>query len=358
MLQILDNREEIKCLDSMKMLESIEKLGEQIEEIHSLVKKLKFPANYNKSKQIVFLGMGGSALGAHCIKSIFQEKISVPISIINDYAIPSSVNKDTLIFAVSYSGNTAETVAALKSARKKGAKIIYLTSGGILQQEGLKNKLPGLVFTTNNNPCGSPRMGLGYTVFGPLLILSQLGFVKVSSGDIKKIVQTAKKYIDEFGVAKHQEKNIAKNTAEKLLKSTVWFVGAEHLSGNVHITANQMNENAKRFGGYYLIPELNHHLLEGLKFPATNNEGLFFVFIESNLYKDNIQKRFGVTKEIVQSNNVSIATYKCEQKTPLLQMVEVLVFGSYLSFYTAIAEGVDPTAIPYVNYLKAAMKNS
>ena len=350
----LDNLSEIKALDSKKMLESISSLCGQVEQIYAEVKSLKLSEKYKKIANIVFFGMGGSALGAHCIKSLFNSEIDVPVEIVNGYNGPAYINKDSLVIIISYSGNTEETLAALKSARLKKTKIIVITSGGELQKISKKLKIPALIFDTKNNPCGSPRMGLGYTIFGPLFILKRLGLIKSSLpkiNDISKIINKHQKLND---VQNEQSLNPAKQFAQNLSRGSVWFVSSEHLSGNVHIAANQVNENAKRFAGYFLIPELNHHLLEGLSFPK--NELRTFVFIESKNFDKRILKRYQITKSLLEKYNCQFITYTCTETKPIYEMIEILVLSSYLSFYLAMIEGVDPTAIPAVDFLKAALK--
>ncbi|MEK7624974.1 MAG: SIS domain-containing protein [Patescibacteria group bacterium] len=343
-------------LDSQNMLGSLLKLADQIEQIAEEARELKLPVSYKKTKKIVFFGMGGSALGAHCISSIYKKDLKLPAEIVNDYDAPGMVDRDTLAIAVSYSGGTEETLSALRAAHKRGAKLVVVTSGGELARYAGANKIPALIFKINNNPCGSPRMGLGYTTFGPLLILSKLGLLKISIAQIKEAVAVVRRCQDSFGTGNNGGQNAAKLFAGNLLTGNVWFVGAEHLSGNVHIAANQLNENAKRFGGYFLIPELNHHLLEGLSFPA-GGPGTF-VFIESSKYSPRVQKRFAVTKEILKKSKLSYISYQCSEQKALLQSMEILVLSSYLSFYLAILEGIDPTAIPTVNFLKSALKKS
>jgi len=43
-------------------------------------------------------------------------------------------------------------------------------------------------------------------------------------------------------------------------------------------------------------------------------------------------------------------------KTKLEQFGELLVLSSYVSFYTALLGGIDPTAIPFVDFFKAQLK--
>ena len=355
MRDILNNIEEIRKLDSKSMLGSLKLLSAQVEEVLSCSKKIKVPANYKKVKNIVVLGMGGSTLGAHILKSVFFNKLKVPLEIVNGYHVPEYVDKNSFVVVSSYSGTTEEPVFAMKEAMKRKAKLAIISSGGDLAKVSVAMKIPGLIFSTNNNPCGSPRMGLGYSIVGQLVLFAKVGLIKLSPKDLKNIVSTLEKYDNEFGVS-NAGKNFAKEMAKNLFNKSAWYVASEHLSGNAHAAANQTNENAKRFAGYFLIPELNHHLMEGMFYPENNKSNLGFVLLESSLYDLRIQKRFDITKKVLDKNDIKYFSYATQEKDKLLQACEVLVFGSYVSYYGALLQGIDPTAIPFVDFFKEQLK--
>jgi glucose/mannose-6-phosphate isomerase len=300
--------------------------------------------------------MGGSTLGMLLVKSAFDRELPVPLEIVNNYHVGDLVTKNTLVIASSYSGNTEEVLSAVEEAKKRQAKIVTISSGGALTDWALKNSFPAFIYTTNNNPCRSPRMGLGSSVFGSLILLSKAGLIKVSEPELGRAVEVIKKFSFEFGTTVIGEANFAKKLANDLYDKTVWFVSSEHLLHSAHVAANQMNETAKRFAGYFAIPELNHHLLEGMMYPKSNKNDLAFVFLESKLYDTRVQKRFVVTKEILKKNDIKFFSYQCESQSKLSQVCELLTLSSYLSFYSAMLEGIDPTTIPYVDYFKEQLK--
>lgn len=351
---MLDNKAKIIQLDSKNMLGSIESLGKQIESVWQEAEKVKLPASYKKVKNIVVLGMGGSALGSHVIQTLFRNSLKTPLEIIGHYHVPATVTKDTLVVASSYSGTTEEVLNSAKEALKKKAKMIVLTSGGDLAVWAKKNKIPALVFSTNNNPCGSPRMGQGYMIFGQIALFSRLGLVPKIT--LKKILETISRKQLDNGISSPTEKNQAKQFAQKLLGKSIWYVASEHLIGNAHVAANQLNENAKRFGGYFVIPEVNHHLMEGMLFPESNKTGLSFVLFESGLYDGRIQKRYEIMKNILTKNGINYLAYSCQENQPILQVCELLVFTAYISFYSAMLQNIDPTAIPFVDFFKEQLK--
>lgn len=352
MHRIFDNLAEIKKLDSQNMLGSLQLLSKQAEQVWNISRKMKAPASYKNVKNLVVLGMGGSAIGTHLVKTLFASELKIPVEICNDYHIPAFVNKDSLVVASSYSGGTEETVAAVVEAKKKKVKLLVITSGGKLADFARRNKIPALIFTTENNPCGSPRMGLGYSIIGQLLLYSKVGLLKLSDAKIKHIIRTLEKYNTEFGADTLLQKNPAKQLAMKIIDRSVMYIASEHLLGNAHIAANQMNENAKRFAAYFAIPELNHHLMEGMVNPLSNKENLLFVLLQSNLYHKRNQKRYEVTKQVLSKNGIQYQMYQCKEKDKVLQACEVLVLGSYVSYYSALLKGIDPTAIPFVDYFK------
>ncbi len=355
MNNILNNIEKIKKLDSKSMLGSLELLSSQVEEVFGCAKNLKIPANYKRVKNIVVLGMGGSTLGAHILKSVFFDKLKAPIEIVNGYHVPEYVDKNSFVVVSSYSGTTEEPIFAMKEAMKRKAKLAIITSGGDLAKISSASKIPGLIFSTNNNPCGSPRMGLGYSIVGQMVLFAKAGLIKLSSEDIENIVAVLKKYNNEFG-ASNLDKNLAKQMAQNLFGRSILYVGAEHLSGSAHAAANQTNENAKRFAGYFIIPELNHHLMEGMFYPESNKNSLGFILLESSLYDSRIQKRFDITKKVLDKNEIKYWSYTAQEKDKVSQACELLVFGSYVSYYGALLQGIDPTAIPFVDFFKEQLK--
>jgi glucose/mannose-6-phosphate isomerase len=353
---ILDDISAIKALDSQNMLASLELLPEQMKTVAAEALSVKIPANFSKARQIVICGMGGSTLASHVIKNVYFETLAVPLEIVNGYELPHYVGKDTLVLVSSYSGTTEEAVTALGEARKRQAKIMVLTSGGTLAEQAKKFRLPALVFSTTHNPCRSPRMGLGYSLVSQLLLLAKTGHIPFRATQNKGLLATVMAAAERWGVRSATSKNAAKQTALMTTGRSVWYVGAEHLVGNAHIGANQMNENAKRFAGFFAIPELNHHLMEGMVHPHTNPDNLLFVLLESGLYDKRVQKRFAVTQGILDKNRIKHTSLEYTVKKPLEQVVETLVFTSYVSYYAALIEGIDPTAIPFVDFFKEQLK--
>jgi glucose/mannose-6-phosphate isomerase len=337
-------------------LASIEVFDRQIIQAWQELKKIKVPASYRQVNKIVVNGMGGSALGAHVISTLFADRLKVPMTVINSYQLPAAVDDKTLYIISSYSGTTEEPLGTFAAAKSRGAKMFGIASGGVLGGWISSGKLPGYSFRPAFNPSNQPRMGLGYSLAAQLGLLKKLGLLKLSDADIDQALKAARQAAARFAFGVPAEKNPAKILAEKLLGRLPIIVASEFLAGNAHVFNNQINENAKTFANYFLIPELNHHLLEGLKFPHANRRNLMFVFFESKLYQPKNQIRYQVTKKVVAKNQIPALNCRLSAASRLGQSLEMLVFGSYASFYLAVLNNLNPSKIPWVDYFKMELK--
>ncbi|KKP57601.1 MAG: Bifunctional phosphoglucose/phosphomannose isomerase [Candidatus Gottesmanbacteria bacterium GW2011_GWA1_34_13] len=351
----IDNLTQIKQLDKENVAGSIEQLGLQCEQAFTESSNIKFPIEYKHVRNIIFSGMGGSALGAYVVKSLFINDITVPFEIINDYHLPKYADAKTLVVASSYSGTTEETVNFLKEAIERKCLTTGLTSGGKLEHLFKKEKIPAYIYLPKYNPSNQPRMALGYPIFGLLAIFNNLGLITVDA----KEIDVLKQYIDQgnlqYGLNSPETKNAAKKLAHKWWQKIPVIVSSEHLMHVGRVVRNQLNECAKNFAAYHDVPELNHHLMEGLAHPKSNKENLSFLFINSNNYSFSIKKRMTITEEIVKRNGISTHKLTLNGKTKLSEAIEWIQYGSYVNFYLALLYGVDPSKIPWVDYFKAEL---
>lgn len=344
---MLDNISFIQRFDKSQMLKSIELLYKQVE-FFSSQPDLKLPASYSQINKIALIGMGGSGLGGEFVRTVFKDKLKIPLIIINDYNIPAWINKNTLVILSSYSGNTEEVLTAAGLAIKKTQKIAGITTGSRLGFWLKRNQKPALIIPQKFNPCNQPRMSLGYSA----LALSKLGLIKVAKKEIREIIKLLNKLNKELSAEVSVNKNQAKQLAQSLKNKIPVIIASEHLQANAHILANQINENAKNFSCYFTLPELNHHLMEGLSFPNNLKTSLCFVFLESVLYFKRNQRRYRLTQELLDKKKVSYFIFQPQSREALLQAFEALSFGSYVSFYLSILNKLDPSLIPVVDWFK------
>ena len=353
---ILDMPEEMKKIDPQGALASIEMMGSQVKQVWEEAQSLQFDPSYKDINCVVVAGMGGSILGTHVIQTVFKDEIKVPILIVPDYELPSFVNEKTLVIVSSYSGTTEETLAAVADAVKKGAKIAGITSGGPLAEFLHNGNYPALIFDPVFNPCKAPRMALGYSIFGQMALLAKAGVLPVTQKEYEDVLKIIAKTHMLFSANVAQEQNPAKLLAFEMLARIPVITVAEHLEGVAHVFANQLNESAKNFSEFRVVPEMNHHLMEGLQFPDSNGLNLLFVTVHSQLYAKSNQRRMDLSQEVISQNHLEYKSFDLAASTKLEQAFEFLVFAAYASFYLALLNNQNPVPNPWVDWFKSELK--
>ena len=330
-------------MDPKNVSGSIGFLADQCQYIWDLSESLQFENKYGQAENIILCAMGGSVYGAYVVQNLYKNELKVPLISHSDYNLPGFADKNSLVILSSYSGGTEEPLSAAKEAIDKGFPIIGLSGGGEVSQLAKKDHFPALIFDTKYNPSGQPRLGTGYMVLGTIAISTRFGYLSIPDSEVEEAIM-------ERRAGENRIQDQAKELAKELIGFIPIYIAAEFLNGNIHIIRNQTNETAKSFAGFSELPELNHHLMEGLKNPPAKK--LMVVFLESSFYSDKLKIRLDLTKDVVSKNNIEHLSYRAPGKSKLSQMLNVLSFGSYLTYYLAMLYHQDPSVIPWVDYFK------
>ena len=347
------NPAQFKHLDPSNMFGSLGAIPDQVEAAWQAIADRTFPASLRDCKHLIVAGMGGSAIGTHLIQSVFRDRLSLPVTIVSDYRLPAWVDRETLILLSSYSGGTEEVMSVAKYGQAHDLPMMALTTGGDLAAFAERHKVPAVLFKSEHNPCGQPRIGLGYAVTYQLGIFRQLGFIDLTNeemGAALSLLRSVNAIYADLSVP-----NPSLDLAYRARLRAPLIIASEHLTGNAHILANQWNENAKNMAAWFAIPELNHHLLEGLTGPPAVRNRLLAVLLHSNLYDERNQKRYDITRQVLDEQKIASISINPHGKTPLEQAFDMLLLGAYASFYQAVLNKINPSPIPWVDYFKRLM---
>jgi len=348
----LDSIEEIKKIDTDNVLGSIMDLPKQCEDAWENAKDIVVPESYRDVTNIIMSGMGGSGLGARIIESVYHNQLKYPLTRVNDYDLPKFADHHSLVICSSYSGETEETISTAKEAIERNCKWMAIGTGKSLIELAKTNNVPYYKIEPKFNPSNQPRMAIGYSVIGQLILASKAGLFSIEHDDIKLAVVAMKDVILKNGSNIPESKNDAKKLAIKLVGKNIFYISSGHLIGAIHTVNNQLNENTKAFSSDFQIPELNHHLMEGLTHPVENQNRLFFIFANSQLYSERIKKRLEITKEVLGKNNIEYFEFKASSTTKLSQSFEIIQFGAFVNFYLSMLYNQNPSPIPWVDFFK------
>ncbi len=347
-MSILDNLDKIKQIDKQDMLGIAENFPEHLEIALDLAKKATFPKK-KKFKNIVVCGMGGSAIAADVAKDAFNQDISVPYFINRNYTIPQFVDKDTFFIAISYSGNTEETLTAAKAAIKSKARVICITSGG---------KISKLETTTMLVPTGfAPRAALPYLLVMLVKALEAMGVIDEADVKIEEAIKTLKKVKADYNISISTRSNQAKQLANKLVgKIPIIFAVSGFSAAAGMRLKTQMSENAKTTALLNFFPELNHNELVNLGALKRVEHNFVLILLRDEKDPEKIKKNIEIVKSLIGMQLGGTQEINSQGKHGLARILSLIYFGDLLTVYLALLKGVDPTPVDVITRLKKEMQ--
>jgi len=349
------NYEELKKADSSGMLAALERLPVQCgSACRDLAGSIVLP-DIQAVSNIVITGLGGSAIGGDLLRVYTADKIPVPVTVNRDYTLPGFVGPDTLVLAVSYSGNTEETLSAYEEARRRGASIVAITTGGRLGELAREHGFPVI-----GVPAGiMPRSAIGYLFIPALMILHRLGLLSDPAGDIMRMAGHIEEVRERLGPAIPEEKNLAKQIALKLYNKIPVIWGA---AGATEAVAQrwkgQINENAKAPAYWNVFPELNHNEIVGFQFPAEILKKIHVIMLRDGQDHPRVQKRIEITKRIISGAVDGYTEVWATGDNLLARLFSLIYTGDYASLYLAALYGADPGPVRVIDYLKKELRDS
>lgn len=352
MKTFLDDTKIFEQLDTKDVYTSITSLGQQFESSWHDSQFVSLNFDPEKIKNIVFVGMGGSNLPAHIVQSLAPLLLKVPFEIISNYRLPQYVSENTLVILSSYSGNSEEVLSCAQDSASRKSKAVVITTNGKLKEFALNEHYPLILLEEKLNRSHVTRFGIGLMIGSVLGILVRLNPDAYRFVDPKEIVRVIERSIDTSRKDRPTKENPAKSFAVKNKGQSVVVFTANHLNGVGKVCSNFFNETSKTFSSQYTVPDLNHHLLDGLVYPVSHKDNTRFLLLNSSLYPDIIQKRFQLCKDILVRLNYQITVIKPESNEIISQVFESLVFSIMISYYLSIVNKQDPGTNPWVDFFK------
>lgn len=333
------------------MREYLQELPEQFGDILQI--KIEIPLKYRRDyHNIIVSGLGGSAIGGDILRTYAMQRASIPVVVNRDYDMPAFVGNQTLVLAVSYSGNTEETISAYQQARQQGADVIVVSSGGKLsalaREDGyLVVEVPGGL---------SPRAATGY-LFSPLaLLLEQLGIMSGASADLLETQQVLRDLRSEINPDIDAPSNLARRLAAAMKNRipVIWGSSSHSEVAALRWKA-QINENAKAPAYYNIFPELNHNEIVGFESPQELLAQLLIIILRDPGDHERVKQRMEISKSIIRERVAQVVEVEARGQSFLARFYSLAYIGDYASYYLALEYGINPTPVKVIDYLKAEL---
>ena len=344
----------IRAADKSAMFAKILEFPEQLVKGWTIAGRIRNPVQFEKIENIVFSGMGGSAIAGDMVKAVLGRDLRVPMVVNRGYALPAFAGERTLFIASSYSGGTEETVSAAEQAVRCGCRVACVSAGGKIGELAVAGRFPWYPLP----PGYPPRSALGFSL-GVLLRMFHAFGVWTGSG---RILEDAAAFIAGEGRALADLKrkdNPAVSLARRLSgKFPLIYAAVDSLEPVGFRWKCQFNENAKMHAGFIPLPEMNHNEIVAWKRLAADRTfypALSAVLLRSPDEHPRIRLRMETTRELILKNRGRAVSVFGRGSSPLEQMLYLIHLGDVTSLYLAALNGVDPTEIDNIQHLKKTL---
>jgi len=298
------------------------------------------PVDFTDIDHIVFAGMGGSGT----IGDLFSATLSqtgIHVNVVKGYLLPKTVDDNTLVIAISISGNTAETMRILEYAQKSNCKKIAFSSGGKMESYSEKNgieyrKIPEL---------HSPRASFSGYVYSILKVLNSV--IPIQKNDILESLEQLEKTSQKINSNNLTETNPSLELAE-------WISGIPLIYYPFGLQAaairfkNSVQENAKS------------HVITEDAIEACHN-GIVSWEKSSNVQPILLQgaddyvktkERWKILKEFFETKKIDYWEVLSPQGNILSKLLTLIYQLDYTSIYLAVLNHTDPTPIGPIDFIK------
>lgn len=336
--------------DTCNMLEMTLSFPEQLEEAYQIAEKQELIKINHRPSSIATIGMGGSGICGNIVATSAIENIKMPVFSFRDYTVPEYIDDKCLVFAISYSGNTIETLTSLKALLDRSLRnIITISSGGILEQVSQKFNLPHIKI-----PAGRPpRASLGYLLIPIIVSLGKLGLFNLYEDTIKEVIKEVEALRTDVNADIPVENNIAKDVAIQIKGKLPIVYGTGEAMGVVaERWAGQFQENAKVLTFNRTFPELCHNQAIGWEDASGITDKCVVISLEGEWEKGAKVEQRGALLDIVKGKGIPVLHINITGDGGLPAIIRAIYLGDFISIYLSALNNVDPCSIGGINSVK------
>ncbi|UCD39147.1 MAG: bifunctional phosphoglucose/phosphomannose isomerase [Fidelibacterota bacterium] len=354
-------KDQIKQQDKADMWSAVKGCPEQIKQIVGDYSDWTPQQPLMTPRKVLFVGMGGSAIGGDLVR-VWAEKVApVPMTVLRSYTVPHWVDDSTLVLASSYSGDTEETLAAVEQAADKGGRIVAVASGGQLAKLAAASgwdyiQIPGGL---------QPRAAIGYSLAATVMIMVKFQLFPTSvleELDLGSQIMAAEG--EQWGDP-DRDGNEALEVATFIAKRLPIIYGSVATTEALAIRLRgQLAENSKLLASHHLLPEQNHNEIVGLAERINDIGDPIIIWLLDEEDHARVKLRQDLAGRLIGAREAapSSSPWECSlagSGTSLIQRnLSLLHRIDWVSYYTALLRGYDPSAIEILTRLKAEMKQS
>jgi glucose/mannose-6-phosphate isomerase len=299
-------------------------------------------------RYVILAGLGGSAICGDLLINWLGRGARSPISVSRNYSLPRYAEEDSLVIAISYSGNTAETIRQFSEARKAGCEVAAISSGGRLEELCRGAGAPFLRVRAGFQP----RAALPFMILSLAHLLKSYGVVDFSWREVESTSSILEGLRGSIGIRAPEDRNGAKELSRRLLGKFVSVYSAEAMSGVARRFKDQLNENAKTPSRFETLPEAFHNDVEA-PWPRGDSAAVLMRREKEEREEEILLDQL---RDLLAEGGGGFVGEVRGIGEGLGSILSCVYFSDYVSYYLALEKGVDPTPVKNIESLKAALR--
>lgn len=339
--------------DSLGFVDAVTGLPEQLAAAHEAagesIRASDLP-DPDGLRNIVVLGMGGSGIAGDVLASVANGTLPVPVTVLKQYRTPRFVGPGTLAFALSYSGETEETLSMAQGTIDAGATLVTVSHGGSLSElpAALHVECPGGYL---------PRAALGALIAPLFVSVFRMGLVPEAHALLVKAQEQLAHRRDRCRADVTGAANPAREIARKIDRTLPLIYGGGALGAVAAMRWKcDVNENAKAPAFWAAYPEIDHNEICGWGQHGDVTRQIFtLVELRHGFEHERLSPRFAVTRSLIEECVAQVLEVQAEGEGRLAQLLDLMYVGDWVSTYLALANDVDPGPIDAIMSLKRAL---
>lgn len=309
------------------------------------------PGEIPAADTVLVAGMGGSGISGD-VATLLAGEAGTFCTVHKGYGLPAwAQTQRPLLVAVSYSGNTEETLSVVEEAAAAGLEGVAVSTGGRLAEVAAAHQWPHLQV-----PAGlQPRAALGYLAGTVARVLEAAGAAPAQGPALTEAAAVAAELLgpDLTGPAAGLSADLAEGLGDRI----ALIYGGQGLGAvAAQRWKTQLNENAKWPAFWNVIPELNHNEIVGWgAIPQLTRRDVGIISLRDRGEPARVGRRFELTAEIIAADVGIVGEVSSQGQSILARLISLLVVADALSLELAARKGIDPLPVEPIDKLKRSL---
>ena len=344
----LDDINEISAIDSSNLISFIHKIPDDVLTAWQLGRGYGQKPAFELTR-VILCGSGTSLITSRILAAYLSKVSNIHVSVVAGDELPAwACDRQSLVFINSLTGNEPELKQLLTQCSGKDSHLIVIAPAGQIQA---MTETAGFSFLPVAYS-GPSKMTFPYAFFTPLGVLSAMGLVQLPEDEVNDLAIDLKKSCEQIDLTSPITSNPAKRLAGQFMNRLVTLFASGAMVDVAHLWKAQINENAKAWAQVEEINIASRSTVGGMCFPEAHLSQMMTIFLETPFDEAVSLAASGKLRELFMVEGFNTDYYIPSGNSPLKAIWNATVFGLYVSYYLAIAYGIDPLPNPGIEEME------